>query len=67
MWSNIHDLVAEKAKLSALQWLVEEVSEHVLSGTILNADFTSIDAVLHKEVPDINVPCALATRRPPVK
>ena len=52
--------------MTALQRLGPEVSNHLLGGTPLNADLLHVHAVAYKEVPNINVPRALATQGPPV-
>ena len=52
--------------MTALQRLGPEVSNHLLGGTPLEADLLHVHSVAYKEVPNINVPSALATRGPPV-
>ena len=52
--------------MTALQRLGPEVSNHFLGGTPMYADFFHVHSVAYKEVPNINVPRALATRGPPV-
>ena len=52
--------------MTALQRLGPEVSNHLLGGTPMQADLHHVHLVTDKEVPNINVPRALATRGPPV-
>ena len=52
--------------MTALQRLGPEVSNHFLGGTPMEADLLHVHSVTDKEVPNINVPRALATRGPPV-
>ena len=52
--------------MTALQRLGPEVSNHFLGGTPMEADLLHVHSVAYKEVPNIYVPRALATRGPPV-
>ena len=57
---GIHNKVPEQLEFGASQRLGEVVSNHLVSGTILDGKISLGDLVSYKEVPDVDVPSPLA-------
>ncbi len=54
LWIDIHDHVPHSGKRHPLQGLGEEVSHHLLSGTVLNFHFTAGNSVFHIEISNVD-------------
>jgi hypothetical protein len=59
---DIEDLVPELPEGATLQWLCEEVSDHVPGWTVLNLYFASSNMIRNKEVADVYMTCLLTAR-----
>ena len=58
---GVHNEVAEFRKLCSLEWLREEIRDHVSGRAMLNVHFTGFDAVGDKKISHIDVTGSLAT------
>jgi hypothetical protein len=58
---STHDVISEIPEVTALQRLGHKISNHLLGGTPINADFLHVHSMCDKEVLDVDIPHALAT------
>ena len=63
---KVHNLLPELLELGSMKRLGEVVTNHVISGTILNADVSLLLLISNKEVPDVEVSGPLASRLPTI-
>ena len=52
---TVQDNTAKSAKPCSLKWFGEEITNHIISGTILDFDMPTVDAVCNKKISDIHV------------
>lgn len=55
-------MCSKQAKLIALEWLCEEVTNHFLGGKIGHSGFTFLYAVGDEVVSNVEMPCSLTAR-----
>jgi hypothetical protein len=60
--SCTHQEISELREQSSLERFGHEIAYHIAGGTPLDAQFLIADTIRHKEVPDVDVLGALATR-----
>jgi hypothetical protein len=59
--NSTHDVISQFSELTALKRLSHKISNHLLGGTPINANFLHVHQIHDEEVSDVNMPLALAT------
>ncbi len=58
--NSAHDVITKLSEVTALQKFCPKISNHLIGGTPMNTDLLHVDSITHKEVPNVDMPSALA-------
>ena len=63
---SAYDIISKLSEMTALKRFSPEVSIHLHGRTPMEADFLHVHPISNEQVPDVDMPCALTARSPPI-